>query len=162
MKRFLVLFVALIPLLAVAQTDVGMELPSALIPKKNHNQCAATPSQFYPCLQNVTIDGVRYAVVGYDQHTRRVKYLSTHDESFRTKDGLRVGAVTELSEDELVLVTGWNIIGPRTPDGWRPIYGSFLDGHVIRSVEGDAVDLKEPIAGKKHRFKIVSFDKGGV
>src|SRR5262245_48179755 len=75
MKIFSVLLIALIAPLAIAQTDVGKRLPSAQIPKKNPNQCAATPSQTYACLQNVTIDGVRYAVVGYDQQTGFVKYL---------------------------------------------------------------------------------------
>jgi hypothetical protein len=165
MAKMLPVLVVLVACSAVAQTaDVGAKLSSRLIPKKNHTRCASTPSQTYPCLEDATIGGIRYTTVGYDEHTRRIEYLLTHDQSFRTKNGLRVGSVIELREDDLMLVAGWDIRGRATDDGWRPIFGSILDGHVIRSADGVGVpvDLEKPVAGRKHRFKILALDKGGI
>jgi hypothetical protein len=162
MKRLALCLALLNSPFVAAQANVGMRLPSAMVPKNNANECAATPSQTYPCIQNVEIGGVRFTVVGYDAHTRRIRYLFTQDENFRTADGLRVGGPIDLAENEILSVAGWHTMGPRNKDGWRPIVGSLLDGNVIKSADGEAVDLTKPVAGKMHRFKIVAFDKGGV
>jgi hypothetical protein len=162
MKRLVFWLALLLPVFLAAQADVGMRVPPALLPKKNTNQCAATPSQFYPCIQDVEVGGVRFTVVGYDAHTSRIRYLFTEDENFRTADGLHVGGLIDLAETEIILVAGWHILGPRTKDAWRPILGSFLDGNIIKSADGDSIDLTKPVAGKMHRFKILGFDKGGV
>ena len=162
MKAFALWLAVLNAVPAAAQADVGIRLPSATVPKNNTNVCAATLSQTYPCIQNVEIGGVRFTVVGYDLHTRRIRYLNTRDEDFRTADGLHVGGLIDLAENEIFSVPGWLIFGPRTKDGWRPILGSFLNGNFIRSADGEAVDLTKPAAGRSHRFKIVGFDKGGI
>jgi hypothetical protein len=162
MKTLVLLLAILNAVFAAAQSNVGMQLPSAMVPKNNTNLCAATPSQMYPCLQSAKIGGVLFTVVGYDTHTRRIRYLATQDESFRTADGLRVGGLIDLAENEIFSVAGWHIIGPKTKDGWRPILGSFPVGNVINSADGEVVDLTKPVPGRMHRFKIVGFDKGGV
>jgi hypothetical protein len=161
MKR-LVWMALLNSVFVAAQANVGMRLPSGMVPKKNANLCAATPSQLYPCIQDVEIGGVRFTVVGYDAHTRRIKYLFTQDENFRTADGLHVGGPIDLAENKIFSLAGWHTMGPRTKDAWRPILGGFLDGSVIKSADGVPVDLTKPVTGKMHRFKIVGFDKGGV
>ncbi|MBI3475229.1 MAG: hypothetical protein HY010_05830 [Acidobacteria bacterium] len=161
MKRLALWLALLNSLFVVAQANVGMRLPSVMVPKNNTNQCAATPSQSYPCVQDVDIDGVRFTTVGYDAHTRRIKYLFTQDQKFRT-GGLRVGGLIDLAENEILPVAGWYTMGPRNKDGWRPIVGSFLEGTAIKSADGEAIDLTKPVAGKMHRFKIIAFDKGGV
>lgn len=162
MKNFAFGLVVLSTGLAVAQANVGKRLPSTIVPENNTTECAATPSQTYPCIQNVEIGGVRFSTVGYDSHTRRIKYLFTRDDKFKTADGLHVHGLISLAENEIFSVRGWNIIGHRTGDGWRPILGTVLDGDVIQSVDGEVVDLTKPVAGKIHRFKIIGFDKGGV
>ena len=109
-----VLLLALfMPRAVFAQVDLGMELSRKQVPKHVRTLCDATPSQNYPCLQNVILDGVRYAVVGYDEQTRRIKYLLTYDESFRTKDGLHVGSVMDWSEDEIWGARGGFVVGPK-------------------------------------------------
>jgi hypothetical protein len=133
-----------------------------MVPKNNTTECAATPSQVYPCVQNVKFGGVRFTTVGYDSRTRQIKYLFTQDDKFKTVDGLHVHGVITLAENETLFVKGWQIIGPRTKDGWRPILATLLDGEVLQSADGEAVDLTKPVAGKMHRFKIIGFDKGGV
>jgi hypothetical protein len=99
-------------------------------------------------------------VVGYDAHTHRIKYLFTQDEHFRAADGLHIGGLIDLAENEIIFLDGWHTFGPRTKDGWRPILG-ILDGPIIESADREPVDPK-PVAGKMHRFKIIGFDKGGV
>jgi hypothetical protein len=133
-----------------------------MVPKNNTTVCAATPSQTYPCVQNVKFGGVRFATVGYDSRTQRIKYLFTQDDKFKTVDGFQVGGLISLAENQIISIKGWQIIGLRTEDGWRPILGSILDGDVIESADGEAVNLTKPVAGKMHRFKIIGFDKGGV
>jgi hypothetical protein len=150
---------------AVGQANVGKRLPSAMIPKNNATVtivCASSPSQFYPCIRNVQISGVRFTEVGYDSRTHQIKYLRTQDETFKTADGLHVNGVITLAENEVFAVRGWGVIGPRTSDGWRPILRTDLVAEVVNSIDGDTVDLKKPVTGKMHRFKIIAFDKGGV
>jgi|SRR6185437_3767410 hypothetical protein len=161
-------FCALVPAEAwikrrFGQADVGARLPTAMIPKNNTNQCAATPSQSYPCILDVEIGGIRFNTVGYDSRTRRIRYLATGDEKFKTDDDLHVHGMITLFENEIFSLEGRAIVRLKTKDGWRPILeGSLLDGYVIRSADGVAVDLANPMAGKMHRFKIIGFDKGGV
>jgi hypothetical protein len=147
--------------IAVAQTDVGFRLKSTQVPKGNTNECAATPSQTYPCLQNVTLNGVRFSVIGYDRQTRRIKYLLTSDEHFVTKDGLRVGAFVEIAEDKLLSIRGWHIYGPTTMDGWHTIVGSSLTEETLKSAAGSTVNPSEPVTGRVHRFEVLGFEKGG-
>ena len=148
--------------IAVAQTDVGLRLKSAQVPKENTNQCAATPSQTYPCLLDVSLNGVRFSVVGYDHQTRRIKYLMTSDKHFVTKDGLRVGAFVEIAEDKLLSIRGWNIYGPTTMDGWHTIIGSSLTEEKLQSADGSTVDPSNPIAGRVRRFEVLALEKGGI
>jgi hypothetical protein len=163
LKRALVLFLAMLnAVFAAAQADVGTRLPSGAVPKNNKNLCAATPSQTYPCLLDAEFGGVRFTVVGYEPHTRRIRYLATQDENFRTADGLRVGGLIDLAENEIFSMAGWHTMGPQSKDGWRPILGTLLVGNVINSADGEAVDLTKPVPGRIHRFRIIAFDKGGV
>jgi hypothetical protein len=148
--------------MAVAQTDVGSRLKSAQVPKVSKNQCAATPSQSYPCLLDVSLNGVRFSVIGYDPKTRRIRYLITSDEHFVTQDGLRVGAFVEIAEDKVLSIHGWHIYGPTTRDGWRTLIGTTLFEEKLHPADGSTVDPSKPIAGRVHRFKILSFEKGGV
>jgi len=148
--------------IAVAQTDVGLRLKSAQTPRGNTNECVATPSQTYPCVQDLTLDGVRFSVVGYNPQTLRIKYLLTFDKRFVTKDGLRVGSFVEIAEDKLLSIRGWHIYGPKTKDGWHTIVGSSLTEDKVQAADGSTVDPSKPIAGRVHRFEVVGLEKGGI
>jgi len=148
---------------AGAHIDLGMQLRSSQIPENHEVACAATPSQTYPCLEDFVLDGIRFSMIGYDARTRRVVYLETSDAKFMTKDGLHVGSVIEIPEDQVLMMTGWKIYGPKTKDGWHPILGSSLmGGEKLKSVDGEPVDLSKRVIGKNHRFKIIGLEKGGV
>jgi hypothetical protein len=146
---------------AVAQTDVGLRLKSA-VPKDNTNACAATPSQTYSCMQDLILDGVRFSVVGYNPQTLRIEYLLTFDRHFITRDGVRVGSLVDIAEDKLLLIHGWRIYGPKTKDGWHMIVGSSLTEDNLRAADDSKVYPSNPVAGRVHRFKVVGFEKGGI
>ena len=148
--------------IAVGQTDVGLRLKSAQVPKGNTNQCAATPSQTYPCIQDIALDGVSFSVVGYTPQTLRIEYLLTFDKHFITKDGLRVGSLVEIAEDRLLSIRGWHIYGPKTTDGWHIIVGSSLAENKVQAADGSRVDLSNPVAGRIHPFEVVGLEKGGI
>ena len=148
--------------IAVGQADVGLRLKSAQVPKGNTNECAATPSQTYACVQDLTLNGVRFSVVGYAPQTLRIEYLLTFDKHFITKDGLRVGSLVEIAEDKLLSIRGWHIYGPKTKDGWHIIVGSSLTEDKVQAADGSTVDPSKPVAGRVHLFEVVGLEKGGI
>lgn len=154
-----------LPIAAFGQLNIGDRLTGTQISKNKNVECAATPSQTYPCVQGMTDKGIVFSIVGYDAKTKRIKYLYTIDEHFRTKEGLKVGDWIEVSEDQLIPVTGGFIYGPKTKEGWHIIVGrtlgiteqvQFQDGTVIYPTESRTVP---PRVGK---VQIRGFDKGGV
>jgi hypothetical protein len=158
-----------LPIATFGQLNIGDRLNGTQIPKNKNVECAATSSQIYPCVQGMTDKGIVFSIVGYDAKTKRIKYLYTIDEHFRTKEGLKVGDWIEVSEDQLIPVTGGFIYGPKTKDGWHIIVGSavgialgtaeqvqFQDGTVIYPTASRTVP---PRVGK---VQIRGFDKGGV
>ena len=92
------------------------------------------PAQLDPCFER-SFDGVRYTVA-YSSKTKQVTYLYTKDEKFRTADGLKVGDEISISEENVRAWPGWEIHGPTTIDGWRPLIGwngevKLKDGSVL-------------------------------
>ena len=160
--RTLTIWLLLSAGIAVGQADVGLRLKSAQVPKGNTNACAATPSQTYPCLQDLTLKGVRFSVVGYDPQTLRIEYLLTFDKRLITKVGFRVGSLVEIAEDKLLSIPGWHTYGPKTKDGWHVIVGSSLTEDKLRAADGSRIDPSNPVAGRVHRFAVVGLEKGGI
>jgi hypothetical protein len=154
----------LLPVATFGQLDLGDRLTSAKILENNTLVCAATPSQTYPCVEDLKVSGVKFSTVGYDSKTKRVKYLVTSDAQFRTKEGLRVGDWIELSEDQVTSYAGWHIYGPKTKDGWHIVLGSTLLGERVTFQDGTVVS---PSASRKGpprvgKVQIREFEKGGL
>jgi hypothetical protein len=154
----------LLPFAMFGQLDLGDRLTSAQTLKNNTLVCAATPSQTYPCVLDLTISGVKFSSVGYDSETKRVKYLITSDAKFRTKEGLRVGDWIEVSEDQVTSYPGWNIYGPRTKDGWHIVLGSALLEQRVTFQDGTVVILSASRKGPPRvgKVQIREFEKGGL
>jgi hypothetical protein len=106
------------------------------------------------------VEGVKFEV-GYDQK-RRVRYLSTQDEQFATKEGLHVGNWMKVREDNLFAIKGWKIFGPKTKSGWRPVVGYFTEEVQFR--DGTVVDLSQPrhTPLRTGEVQILELEKGGV
>jgi hypothetical protein len=100
---------------------IGAKIKKEGIKASKGQLCMTHPAQLDPCFEHV-FDGVQYKVA-YNGQTRRVSYLSTSDSKFRTADGLQVGSEFRVTEDKVKAMPGWEVWGPTTSDGWRPIIG---------------------------------------
>jgi hypothetical protein len=155
----------LLPIATFGQLDLGDRLTSARIPKDStFLVCAATPSQSYPCVQDLKVRGVKFSTVGYDSETKRVKYLVTSDAQFRTKEGLRVGDWIVVSEDQVISYSGWKIYGPKTKDGWHIVLGFALLGERVQFRDGTVVLPGASWLGlpRLRSVQIREFEKGGL
>ena len=159
--------------LALGQSlAIGTRLSQIQVSGTKTTHCVTRPSQIWSCA-DLVVGGDRFKV-GYDAKTRVVKYLFTDDRNFKTNDGLRVGSWIEVRQNELILVRGWRIYGPRTKDGWRTMSGTpfrfnnqteklELSG-TVRFEDGTAVDLSKPSTEppRNGKVKILGFEKGGA
>jgi len=144
----------------LGQLDLGVRLDKHQVPKDNTTMCVATPSQTYPCAFLI-IKGIKFKV-GYDEKSRRIRYLSTQDQNFTTPEGVHVGMSMKVREDELIALPGWKIFGSRARSGWRPVFGFLRSG--VTFSDGTFVDLSQarhapPRAGE---LIIQELEKGGV
>lgn len=149
---------------AAAQADLGYRLHPNQVSRKASAECLTSPSQTFPCVENIEIGGTHFDVIEFDDK-RVVRYLFTTDPSFATKNGFHVGDWITVSERDVLLIPGWHILGPRTPDGWRTVLGydtskvqppHFADGaqvNLVRTAEN------EPHLGK---LRIIGFEKGSL
>lgn len=145
-----------------AQVDIGARLHSNQVSHKNNAECVTSPSQRFACVENVDLGGVRFDVVEYDDK-RDIRYLFTTDAKFSTHGGQRVGDWVTVSERDVILVPGWHILGPRTPDGWRMVLGFDPDkAQPLHFEDGVAVNLVRTAEAVPHqgRLRIVGFEKG--
>lgn len=133
-KSFLFIFIFVVLITRLDQLDLGARLSKSQIPEGNTFEWVATPPQTHPCVRK----GVRFAV-GYDEKTSRIQYLSTQDSSFATREGLHVGGWTRVREDELILLKGWKIVGPKAERGWRIVVGR--PGQQVRFSDRTVVGL---------------------
>jgi len=114
------------------------------------------PAQIDPCVERY-FDGVRYTVA-FSKETKRITYLCTEDEKFRTADGLRVGSEIAVSEEDVRAWPGWEIHGPTTSDGWRPLIGWNLE---VKLKDGSVLKLGGTHDGSSSGTAIVeAFVKG--
>jgi hypothetical protein len=153
-----------LPIATFGQLDLGDRLTRAQILKNKNVECAATPSQTYPCVEYMIDKGIVFSTVGYDSKTKRIKYLYTSDEHFRTKEGLKVGDWIKVSEDQVIPVASWYIYGPKTKDGWHIIVGSTLIAEKVQFQDGTVIYPSAPRTGlaRVGKVQIRGFDKGGV
>ena len=105
---------------AQASYDLGQRLGDASFVNIPKQRCLTAPDTVEPCLK-VRTRGVIYTI-GYRSKGRVISYLETHDPSFTTADGLRVGSRLSGAAGTLSWVNSFGeIVGPDTSDGWQPI-----------------------------------------
>ncbi len=118
--------------------------------------CMTHPAQADPCVERV-FDGLIYQVA-YNAQTGRVSYLHTHDQNFRTSDGLRVGDPIPVSEETMGVLPGWEIRVLATHDGWWPVVGYDLPQ--IKLTDETTLDLAHKDERASGMAVIVGFSKG--
>ena len=164
MKHLLILAVLILSFTSVLaqQSDIVLEVGAKLkkkhIPKRNLNLYMTHPSQLRPYIER-KINGVNY-VIAFDQKSREIKYISTHDTNFLSANGLKVGSYIENLIENLYVYPGWEIRAPKLADGWLPIVG--FNGEVTTSIEGKDVstNVKKIDAGRNIKVKVTGFVKG--
>lgn len=120
-KAFLFAFVfTTAACLAQASYDLGQRLGDASFVNIPKQRCLTAPDTIEPCVK-VRTRGVVYTI-GYRSKGRIISYLETHDPSFVTADGLRVGSRLAGATGTLAWVNAFGeIVGRDTGDGWEPI-----------------------------------------
>jgi hypothetical protein len=155
-----ILFLTLIYLLAfsfvaLAQPDIKFEI-GAKLPRKyvllSKGSIVTDASQTRPFIET-TIDDVDY-LIAFDQKTRKIKYIHTNDDDFRTVNGLTVDSEITFTREQLIIFPYWEIRAPATPDGWFPVIGDDASPYGTEFIE----KLK---IGEKATTEISGFSKGG-
>jgi hypothetical protein len=121
--------------------EIGEKLRAKNIPKSaSHNSCVTQAAQTYPCF-DALISGVTYTIAFDDNNKNRVTYISTSDPRFTTADGYKVGDEIEFPRSQLQVSPYFEIYGPTTLDGWRPIVGLDL-GPLEPEKNSTAINLR--------------------
>lgn len=108
------------------------------------------------------IDDIRY-MIAYDEKTLAITYINTSDLEFRTADGLKVGSHLKVNQNQVTIHPKWEIHGPETRDGWRPVIGYDRPAQK-HNVDGIIIEeAGDPTSGfeTSHiiEVKILSFSK---
>jgi hypothetical protein len=150
----IVAFVFFAATISVAQStirlEIGRKLPNVYVTKKEGLTSTAA-SQLRPFIK-VLIKGIHYKIA-YEERTRRIKYIYTNDENFRTLDGAKVDDDLSFTVDELDIHPYWEIRGPKTSDGWYPVIAHdepMLGGAFIQKLK----------KGERATMSINGFSKG--
>ena len=125
---------------------IGAKLPSKYISRESDREVATHPNQLRPCIEKKL--GEDDYTIAYDKNSLEIRYIRTFDSDFRTENGLKIGSEIAVTAKTIQVIPYFEVSGPTTPDGWRPVIGFR---------HPDPSDLRD---GEK-RFRILSFAKGG-
>ena len=165
MKTFAVVAICFL-LMPAQEPDIKLEIGSVLkpefIPRTTNELCMTHPGQLRPFIRHET-NKVNY-VIAYDDETRKIKYIKTNDEDFKTTEGLQVGKYIDVTRDKVRAYPGWEVRGPANKEGWHPVIG-FLDKvTILREGKEEELNIKQTWASnptERLRVKVLSFSKGG-
>ncbi len=108
--------------------------------------------------------GIRFWIA-YDKRSHKITYLSTSDTDFRTEDGYKIGDRIVLDISQVTIEEGWEVYGPKTKDGWHPVFGRNNNKRTQtqQTIVGEITDegdptLEMPKSGKVS-FRIKYFSK---
>lgn len=79
------------------------------------------PSQLEPSI-NIIKNNLKYKIA-FSEKTREITYIQTKDSDFRTIDDHYVGEISLISKHDIKKYPYHWIYGPRTADGWLPVFG---------------------------------------
>jgi hypothetical protein len=157
-KAFLLVWIfATTAAFAQASYDLGQRLGDSSFLNIPKQRCLTAPNKVEPCLR-VRTRGVIYTI-GYRPKGRIITYLETHDSTFATADGLRVGSSLNGAAGTLSWANAFGeVVAPGTSDGWQPV---VAHDRMLRCDNGIEAELN----GKKLQnsgpcqIKILGFKK---
>jgi len=152
----LALLVALLQSLSSSLThvpEIGDTLDASAIPgHASKNLCVTSAAQTYPCF-DVVIHDVKYTVT-FDKESHKVTSVFTSDLKFKTLDGHEIGDSLEFPRALLEVSPYWEVYGPDTLDGWKPVVGNDFG-------MSPGVPTGDPVKTKILRFSKASVFSSG-
>jgi hypothetical protein len=130
---------------------IGAKLPPKYIPAEVTNMIPIDNEEGIPAI-DVTISDVDYTL-GYHSQTKRILSIKTHDPDFKTVNGLKVGSTINVTRKQLRIKPTFEVSGPPTPDGWRPIISEDIPFN-------NGYDFSKMKKGESRTCKITGFTKG--
>ncbi len=100
-------------------------------------------------------NGIVY-LVAFNRRTYEVIYISTSDTMFRTADGFKIGDSMTLDRSLIRVEKGWEVYGPITKDGWRPVFGrnNLKKPETQETVIGEITEEGDPTIGMPSSGKV--------
>ena len=140
--------------------EIGEKLRSKDIPESaSHNVCMRLAAQVDPCFDTL-LGGVKYTIA-FGDRDHRVTYIHTSDPKFKAADGQKVGDEIEFPRSQLQVNPYFEIYGPTTRDGWRPIVGLDIGPLEPTEKDGTKIDLRGNTGkGDPVKTSIGGFSKG--
>lgn len=153
-----------------ADSSLKLEVGS-IVPKKYRGRtdpitvCMTHPAQLDPCFVT-KLRGIDFTVA-YGKNTHKITYIHTRDLKFTTSDGVKIGGFVDVEESSLHMWPGWEIVGPRTRDGWYPLLGFNSEVVVMKGATEERIrkdhtgELREALFSRNAvvRLKIKGFSK---
>lgn len=140
---------------------IGAKLAAPQVSKPSKPRTRTGTYTSSPFIEN-ELDNIKY-LIAYDEKTHVITYINTSDLEFRTADGLKVGSCLKLNQHQVTIYPKWEIHGPETTDGWRPVIGydrpkqkHTVDGFIIEEA-GDPTSSFE--VSDTIEVCIISFSK---
>ena len=162
MKRLFLVCLLLISAQQFAKTDgkSNDQIPNVgdqVNPKwiVNGELCMTHSSQLDPCFKH-DFGGIKFTVA-FNNHTKKISYIATTDQSFRTSDGLRIGSEVDVTSETVKAFPGWIIFAGPTADGWWPMIG-FAD--TVKLKDGAVLRLSNRQGSEKGAAIVQGFAKG--
>lgn len=125
--------------------NIGQKLPSGMLEYLPKQHCLTAPSHVDPCVR-VRLRGVIYTI-GFQQSSRTVTYLETHDPAFATESQLSVGSRLQEGAGRLTWKDEFGeVAAPPTNDQWEPIvaFDGRLDCGKGPAIQLDASNPQNP------------------
>lgn len=161
MKK-LVLLLSTLSALASAQLpsrpfDIGQKLAPGMLDYIPKQRCLTGPSHVDPCVR-VRFRGVIYTI-GFQQGSKAITYIETHDPTFVTESQLHVGSRLEEGAGGLTWKDEFaEVAAPPTNDQWEPIVA--FDGR-LECANGVAIrlDANNPQNPQPCAVRVLAFKK---
>ena len=121
-----------------AQSDIKLAI-DAKLPRKyvgdGSRLTTTAAAQLRPYI-DVTIGKVDY-LIAYEKETRKIKYIYTDDDDFRSSEGLKVDDEITVLWKDIDILGYFQLRAQAGRDGWQPVIAGFtaFEGKYLENLE---------------------------